>query len=58
MFGGFSERVWHAYQEAYPLPPEWKERSDLYMLYHVLNHYYLFGGHYGRQAVVIAEKYL
>jgi len=58
MFGGFSARVWSTYQEAFPLPPEWEERSDLYMLYHVLNHYYLFGGHYGRQAVAIAEKYL
>jgi protein-ribulosamine 3-kinase len=58
MFGGFSSRVWSTYQEAYPLPPEWEERSNLYMLYHVLNHYYLFGGHYGQQALSIAKKYL
>lgn len=58
MFGGYSERVWAAYQEIYPLPAEWKERQDLYMLYHYLNHYYLFGGGYGRQALHITRKYL
>jgi protein-ribulosamine 3-kinase len=57
MFGGFSERVWEAYQEVYPLPSEWKQRHDLYMLYHYLNHYHLFGGHYGQQALSIARKY-
>ncbi|MGK7395613.1 MAG: fructosamine kinase family protein [Candidatus Cyclobacteriaceae bacterium M3_2C_046] len=57
MFGGFSDRVWQAYQEAYSLPPEWKERNDLYMLYHYLNHYYLFGGHYGTQALGIARRF-
>ncbi|WPP50650.1 fructosamine kinase family protein [Catalinimonas niigatensis] len=57
MFGGFSNRVWESYQEAYPLPSEWKERHDLYMLYHYLNHYYLFGGSYGQQALNIARKY-
>lgn len=58
MFGGFSERVWQAYQEAYPLPPAWKERRDLYMLYHYLNHYYLFGGGYGQQALQIVKRYI
>lgn len=58
MFGGYSERVWAAYQEMYPLPSDWKERQDLYMLYHYLNHYYLFGGSYGHQALQITRKYL
>lgn len=58
MFGGYSERVWEAYREAYPLPSEWKQRQGLYMLYHYLNHYYLFGGGYGQQAMSIARKYL
>jgi len=57
MFGGFSSKVFQAYNEAYPLPPEWKQRNDLYMLYHYLNHYYLFGGGYGGQALAIAKKY-
>lgn len=58
MFGGFSERVWEAYQEEYPLENAWKERHNLYMLYHYLNHYYLFGGGYGQQSLSIARKYL
>lgn len=58
MFGGFSARVWEAYQEAYPLDPAWKERHELYKLYHYLNHDYLFGGGYGQQALAIARSYL
>ncbi len=57
MFGGFSPTVWDAYQETYPLPSAWKERHTLYQLYHYLNHYHLFGGHYGQQALQIAKKY-
>jgi fructosamine-3-kinase len=58
LFGGFSSRVWSAYQEEWLLPAEWKERLRLYQLYHVLNHYLLFGGSYGRQALEIARVYL
>ena len=58
MFGGYSHRVWDAYREAFPLEEGWRERQDLYLLYHYLNHYYLFGGGYGSQAQAIAEKYL
>lgn len=58
LFGGFSPKVWNAYQEEWPLPDGWQERNLLYQLYHVLNHYLLFGGSYGWQAVDIAKKYL
>jgi len=58
MFGGFSDTFWNAYQEAYPLPPEWRSRNDLYMIYHYLNHYYLFGGSYGQQAMGIAKRFI
>ncbi|MDN5204496.1 fructosamine kinase family protein [Fulvivirgaceae bacterium BMA10] len=58
MFGGFSQKVWDTYDEIYPLTPEWKERSDIYMLYHYLNHYYLFGGGYGQQATSIVKRYV
>jgi protein-ribulosamine 3-kinase len=56
MFGGFSQRFYSAYNEIYPLPADWKDRNRLYQLYHVLNHYYLFGGGYGGQAVQIAKQ--
>ena len=58
MFGGFSDRVWNAYQEYSPLPDGWQERVSLYQLYHYLNHFYLFGGHYGQQALAIAKQYV
>jgi len=58
LFGGFSSRVWEAYQEEYPLPDGWKERIPLYQLYHVLNHQLLFGVSYKQQALEIAKEYL
>jgi len=57
LFGGFSSRVWEAYQEEYPLPEGWKKRIRLYQLYHILNHYLLFGGSYGQQALEITHEY-
>jgi fructosamine-3-kinase len=58
LFGGFSYRVWSAYQEEWPLPPGWQQRIKLYQLYHVLNHCLLFGGSYGQQAIGIARTFL
>ncbi len=58
MFGGFSSRFFAAYNEVNPLPSEWRERNLLYQLYHVLNHYYLFGGGYQSQAISIAQRYI
>ncbi len=58
MFGGFSSRFFEAYNEVNPLPSDWRERNLLYQLYHVLNHYYLFGGGYQSQAISIAKRYI
>jgi fructosamine-3-kinase len=58
MFGGFSQRFYSAYNEMFPLSPGWRERNSLYQLYHVLNHYYLFGGGYRSQALQIAKSYV
>ena len=55
--GGFGERVFAAYHEAFPLQAGWKERLDLYSLYHVLNHFNLFGGGYGAQATQTMRRY-
>lgn len=46
LFGGFSERVFAAYDEAFPLEPGWRERNAIYQLYHLLNHLNLFGSGY------------
>ena len=50
LFGGFGEGFYRAYEAAWPLDPGAGTRLDLYRLYHVLNHYNLFGGGYGAQA--------
>ena len=57
LFGGFGRKVFEAYDEAYALREGWRERLELYSLYHVLNHFNLFGGGYGSQAVGIARRY-
>jgi fructosamine-3-kinase len=46
LFGGFSRRVFDAYEDAFPLPSGWRERVPLYQLYHLLNHLNLFGAGY------------
>lgn len=57
LFGGFSSRCFAAYEEARPLAPGWRQRNGLYQLYHVLNHFLLFGGSYGPQALALARRY-
>lgn len=57
LFGGFSERFWSSYESAWPLPTGWRERNPLYQLYHLLNHFLLFGGHYGAEAIAIARRF-
>ncbi|HKY38923.1 MAG TPA: fructosamine kinase family protein [Polyangiaceae bacterium] len=46
LFGGFSETVFRAYQEAWPLAPGHAERITLYQLYPLMVHVNLFGGGY------------
>lgn len=58
MFGGFTSRFFDAYNEAFPLDQQWRERNPLYQLYHLLNHDLLFGGGYAAQALNIAKSYL
>jgi protein-ribulosamine 3-kinase len=50
LFGGFGPAFYRAYEAAAPLPPGAPLRTELYNLYHLLNHANLFGGTYVRQA--------
>jgi len=50
LFGGFPPEFHAAYRDAWPLADGYAQRRTLYNLYHVLNHFNLFGGGYGRQA--------
>lgn len=58
LFGGFPAVFYAAYQEAYPLDPGYATRKILYNLYHVLNHFNLFGGGYLRQALDMTNRLL
>jgi len=46
LFGGFSARVFAAYDECFPLAPESEARVPLYQLYFLMVHVNLFGGSY------------
>lgn len=50
LFGGFPESFYAAYRAAWPLDPGYERRKTLYNLYHVLNHFNLFGPGYLNQA--------
>ena len=50
MFGRLPQEFYSAYHEAFPLKPGYAERKQIYNLYHLLNHYNLFGGSYLAQA--------
>ncbi|BAU56850.1 fructosamine kinase family protein [Halorhodospira halochloris] len=50
LFGGFPASFHEGYESAWPLQSGYTVRRELYQLYHVLNHYNLFGGMYRNQA--------
>lgn len=58
LFGGFPESFYAAYRLAWPLDPGYETRKTLYDLYHVLNHFNLFGGGYLGQAKRMIGKLL
>jgi fructosamine-3-kinase len=57
LFGGFGQRVFDAYHEAFPLAPEHEQRVALYQLYPLLVHVNLFGGSYAGQVARALEPY-
>jgi fructosamine-3-kinase len=57
LFGGFGERVFTAYSEAFPLAPGSRERVELYQLYPLMVHVNLFGGGYGASVERILARY-
>jgi fructosamine-3-kinase len=57
LFGGFSERVFAAYGEAFPLAGGAAERVALYQLYPLMVHVNLFGGSYGASVERTLARY-
>ncbi|MDB9319293.1 fructosamine kinase family protein [Nodularia spumigena] len=58
LFGGFSAGFYQGYHEVFPLNAGYEQRKTLYNLYHILNHFNLFGGGYASQANGMIEKIL
>lgn len=58
LFGGFSVDFYAAYNAAWPLDDGYATRKTLYNLYHILNHFNLFGGGYLSQAQNMIDRLL
>ncbi len=58
LFGGFPADFYAAYRAAWPLDAGYPVRRLLYNLYHVLNHFNLFGGGYLGQADRMLDRLL
>ncbi|AUC62024.1 Ribulosamine/erythrulosamine 3-kinase potentially involved in protein deglycation [Cyanobacterium sp. HL-69] len=50
LFGGFPSAFYEGYNQEWPLDSGYAQRKTIYNLYHILNHYNLFGGGYASQA--------
>ncbi len=58
LFGGFGADFYAAYAAAWPLDAGAAARTELYNLYHVLNHLNLFGAAYLQQAESMIDRLL
>lgn len=58
LFGGFPTSFFTAYHAAWPLEKGYETRKPLYNLYHILNHFNLFGSAYLEQAQGMIERLL
>ncbi len=50
LFGGFPTAFYQGYNREWQLDKDYQQRKTLYNLYHILNHFNLFGGGYLSQA--------
>ena len=58
LLGRFPAAFYESYNAAYPLDSGYSQRKTLYNLYHILNHFNLFGGSYGSQANRMIDQLL
>ena len=57
LFGGFPSTFYQAYREVNPIDSGYRDRRDLYNLYHLLNHLNLFGDSYLSSVRQIVNRY-
>ena len=55
LFGGFNRAFYESYEEIWPLDKFSKDRTELYNLYHLLNHANIFGGSYKETSLKILK---
>jgi len=58
LFEGFQAEFYQGYESVAPLDLGYSERKDIYNLYHLLNHYNQFGGHYLDQSQKLINQIL
>jgi fructosamine-3-kinase len=58
LFGGFGDRCYTAYDEAFPLADGHEERVPLCQLYPLLVHVVMFGGGYASSVMQAARRYV
>jgi protein-ribulosamine 3-kinase len=56
LFGGFDSEFYTAYQRSFPLTGGFEVRKRIYNLYHILNHWILFGTSYREQACALLRS--
>ncbi|MEG4409183.1 fructosamine kinase family protein [Microcoleus sp. MON2_D5] len=58
LFGGFPRQFYRGYNQVWPLDAGYDQRKTIYNLYHILNHFNLFGGSYESQANQMINRIL
>ena len=58
LFGRFPAGFYNAYYTVNPIDPGYKDRRDLYNLYHLINHLNLFGGTYYSAVINTIDYYI
>lgn len=58
LFGGYPAAFYQAYREVNPIDSGYRDRRELYNLYHLLNHLNLFGSSYRGSVEKILNRYI
>ena len=58
LFGGFPAAFYQGYNQVLRLSPGYQRRKVIYNLYHILNHFNIFGGSYESQANRMTQQIL
>ena len=57
LFGSFNREFYESYESTSNIEKDWRERSPLYNLYHLLNHLILFGPSYLEQIKSVTGRF-